>query len=99
MAQMKIKAPMQRFKRPLVDYKGYKLCDPCWNGHHFHKQTMPNDKKGKPTGPRVSDCLGPPCECECKPLLAEKRPRIRPDNSLQEPMFGDLTPFEVHRDE
>lgn len=93
-----------KFTRPLKDYKGYKLCDPCWNGKHWHNEiiTTPSGM-AKRTNHRIADCLGEPCECPCKQLMNERRPRVKPDHSLQ--MGIDMTnPIQIgqtktHKDE
>lgn len=74
-----------RFSRPLRDYKGARLCEPCWNGEHFLYS-----RRGVHRG---SNCLGEPCECQCREVLAEKHLRIEPDASRQLgiPLTGAIT--------
>lgn len=42
------------------DYRGLKLCRPCWNSDHFHEN--PNTKSGRPL---VCQCRLGECECPC----------------------------------
>ncbi len=93
-----------KFTRPIADYKGYKLCDPCWNGHHWHNEIITGkDGCPKKSSRLIQDCLGEPCECPCRALRGEKRPRVKPDMSLQ--MDIDMTnPIQIgtinkHKDE
>lgn len=78
-----------------VGYTGLKLCDPCWNGQHFHRSKELNQV--------ITDCLGGRCECPCKQLNEEltlKRKRIRPDHSKQANLFLDLLVETItHRDD
>lgn len=93
-----------KFGRPLKDYRGLALCDPCWNSHHWHKEIITakdgSEKKGTKT---IQDCLGPPCECPCIQLRKERHLRVKPDATLQ--MDIDMTnPIQIgnenkHKDE
>lgn len=45
------------------DFRGIKLCDPCWNGNHWTKAV-----KGREA---VNHCLHGGCECPCPTLPAD----------------------------
>lgn len=93
-----------KFTRPLLDYRGLKLCDPCWNNHHWHKEIISGKDGSKKKGNRIiQDCLGPPCECPCIQLRKERHPKVKVDHSLN--MDIDMTnPLQIgsiksHKDE
>jgi len=93
-----------KFTRPLKDFKGYRLCDPCWNGKHWHKEIITTESgMAKKTNKNISDCLGEPCECPCRELMNEHHGRVKLDRSLQ--LDIDMTnPLQIgsiksHKDE
>ena len=91
---------VERFNRPLRDFKGQKLCESCWNGFHYTTKTLLHacdyHKKNRQENPdecpdcrwidtkqKITNCIGEPCECNCREMLAEKHPRIKKDKSAQ----------------
>ncbi len=96
-----------QFDRPLLDYKGYKLCSPCWNGHHWHNEIITGkDGCPKKSARLVQDCLGEPCECPCRALRGERQKKVRVDlTPANQQLDIDMTnPIQVgniktHKDE
>ena len=78
---------MSDFSRPLEDFKQQKLCDPCWNGKHWHREIVTNQKGVAKQGTNIIwDCLGLPCQCHCRELYKQqtaRRKKIIPDYSQQ----------------
>ena len=85
------------------DFKGQRLCEPCWNNVHFiHDQTI----KAK-----ISNCNrvlenGEPCECECanlapnmKELNQKAKARAKAEREAQQSLCErpQLTPVETGR--
>lgn len=66
------------------DYKGQRLCDPCWNGQHYHRKV---GRSGKARGGIIIDCLAGECECPCRALLAEQGRKIS-----EQPKKGPQSP-------
>lgn len=50
-----------KFDRPLKDYKGYKLCTPCWNGFHWHDELIRKYCKKHKANPIEDDEYCPDC--------------------------------------
>jgi hypothetical protein len=76
------------------DFRGMTLCKNCWDGNHYYRYEISRDVNdhGKPKkiivssgrGSNVfSNCLEGQCECQCRNLAKEKRPRVKRDTSAQ----------------
>lgn len=77
------------------DFKGQKLCRPCWDGCHYISDTVSRKK--------ISNCEGGECQCHCRKMLEEKVRRPKRDKSLQTVIDtgNDVITVgtEAHRDE
>lgn len=75
------------------DFKGQHLCDPCWNGQHYHRKAGAN---GKAKGGIIIDCLAGECECPCRMLLAEQGRKISEQPKKPQPInTNQLALFKV----
>jgi len=57
-----------------TDYRGLKICWPCWNGYHLMPKTT---EKGKATGRRYCNCDRGECECPCRNMLQDEEEQAR----------------------
>lgn len=82
------------------DFRGFALCEACWNGLHCHRAI---GATGKPTTKIIVDCLGGDCECPCRELVAQtKKPTMkRPPAKVSKPLVAreDEAQFDLFKEE
>ena len=70
---------------PPTDYRGMRLCQPCWDGEHYSKL------KGQA---KLCRCEGVSCECPCAELMKPVR-RKKKDTTEQRNIVDEFGTIEV----